>query len=89
MPKLILPIIPAPDVVFYLKADPTKIFDRKQELSLEELQRQINKFSFILGTIPNAYVIKTNGPINETVKEVSNLVLKKRKELTESLLREG
>lgn len=42
--KFFVAMIPKPDVVFYLDAAPEVIFSRKQELTLEEIQRQVGAY---------------------------------------------
>ena len=44
MANVIRKLIPRPDVYFILTADPEIIYSRKQEVSFEELQRQISSY---------------------------------------------
>ncbi|MEW6053099.1 MAG: hypothetical protein AB1552_04810 [Nitrospirota bacterium] len=85
--KLILPFIPSPDLTIYLDAEPEVLHERKQELSLPELERQVHEFRKVLPAIPNARRVSTNRPVEDVVKDISYLILKEKSLQTKRLLR--
>jgi thymidylate kinase len=87
LPGLLLPLIPRPDLAIYLDAEPTDLMKRKQELTLEEMERQVKTFRSKLSIIPNSAKIMTDRSVEAIVKEISYLVLKKKVEQTKTLLR--
>lgn len=86
LPKLFLPIIPAPDLTIYLDAEPEELIRRKQEISLSELKRQVDEFRKVLSIIPNSIKVATNRPVEEIVKEITYLILEKKVKQTEKIL---
>jgi thymidylate kinase len=86
LPKMFLPLIPAPDMTIYLDADPEVLHKRKQELSLSELERQVKEFKQILPQIPNSISVSTDKPVGEIVGEISYLILKKKSLQTKKIL---
>lgn len=78
LPKLFLPLIPAPDMTIYLDADPEVLHRRKQELSLSELKRQVQEFKKALAKIPNSIIVTTDKPIAKIVGEISYKILKEK-----------
>lgn len=70
--KFFYKMIPKPDYVFYLKADPEVIHNRKPELTILELEKQYKNFDKILNQIKNYEIIDTNDEIlksNEIILE--------------------
>lgn len=49
-------LTPQPDIVFYLDADPNIIYIRKQELSLDEIKRQIGEYRKLVKTNSKRFV---------------------------------
>jgi len=86
LPKLLLPIIPKPDMIVYLHNTPEELYKRKQELTLQELKRQVNEYQKMWSKLPNAHQINTNKPIDEIVSEIVSLILEKKATQTLSLL---
>jgi thymidylate kinase len=86
VPKLFLPLIPAPNMTIYLDADPAILHKRKQELPVQELKRQVKEFKKVLPQIPNSISVKTDKPINEMVGEISYQILKKKSLQTKKIL---
>ena len=67
--------IPKPEIVVYLHNSPENLYARKQELSIEELTRQVRKFQEILPELPNAYKVETDKSLEEVVHEVTSIIL--------------
>ena len=78
VPRLFSFMIPTPDLVFILDAPADVIYSRKKELSLNEIERQRVIFSKMSKQIKNAYLINTDRPIENVVKEVTELIIKKK-----------
>ena len=73
--KFIWAFAPKPDLIVILHAPPEVIQQRKQETAPEETVRQCAAYKQLAASLPNARLIDTNRPINETVDEVTNLIL--------------
>ena len=73
--RLIWTFAPKPDLIVILHAPPEVIQQRKQETAPEETVRQCAAYRQLAASLPNARLIDTNRPINETVDEVTNLIL--------------
>lgn len=78
LPKIILPIIPKPDLTFYLYNKPQNIIKRKRELPLSEVERQIKAFSKIITQLPNAHPINTEGSIKDISSKIASIILEKK-----------
>lgn len=87
LPRFFLPIIPSPDMTIYLDAEPEELLSRKQELSLSELKRQVEEYRKIIKKIPKSFIVQTNQPVDDLVKKISYLILKKKTEQTKKLLK--
>ena len=66
--------IPKPDLVILLSADPTVIYARKPELSVDLIARQINEMKVMLQSMPNHKVIDTGINIDITKKNVLDVL---------------
>lgn len=87
LPEFLLPLIPAPDLTIYLDAEPETLFERKQELSLPELTRQISSFRTLLPRLPQAYLVNTERPIDEIVRDISSYILEKKAKQTRRIIK--
>ena len=74
--SVIAKIIPCPDILFILKARPDIIYQRKKDLSLKEIKRQLNAFQniTILKITPIVFVDCEKKP-EEILDEIENKVL--------------
>ena len=54
--KFFVALTPQPGIVFYLDADPNIIYARKQELSLDEIKRQVAEYRKLVQTNPKRFV---------------------------------
>ena len=75
LPRLFLPLIPKPDMVFLLTGDPGEIYQRKKELPLEEIERQIIDIKKLARKLPNAYEINASQPLEKVVEEVKEIII--------------
>jgi thymidylate kinase len=76
--KLMKFFIPKPDISFVLTASPEVIFARKQEVSFEELNRQIGEYQQIRGA--NIVHIDVNDSIESISLKVKKSILEKLSE---------
>ena len=70
-----MPLVPRPDLVFNLRADPEELMLRKPEISLNELERQLNAYSSLLSCSSNAHEIDVGQPMDDVVRDVTVIVL--------------
>lgn len=69
-----LKIVPAPDYIFFLDNLPDIIFSRKQELSLEEIKRQLYKYRQLSLLLKNYTIIPPGEGINEILKRILSII---------------
>ncbi|WP_111709971.1 hypothetical protein [Lutibacter citreus] len=65
-------IIPEPDLIICLGADPEAIYSRKPELSLEEVKRQVNVLSKFCSTHKRAVWVDTSQSIEKSINDSMN-----------------
>jgi thymidylate kinase len=73
--RAIWTIAPKPDVIIILDAPADVIHARKRETSLEETTRQRDAYRALAATTPNARVVDTSQSPEQTIDEVTNLLL--------------
>lgn len=61
--------MPHPKINFFLKAEPETIHQRKEELSLMELKRQINEYETIAKKNPVIFTIDANKDVDQMVSD--------------------
>lgn len=67
--------IPKPKVVFLLTGDAEIIYQRKKELSIEDVRGQVTRLEQIQNIIPNARLIRTDNTIDQCIQCVSKMIL--------------
>jgi thymidylate kinase len=75
LPQFLLRFVPKPDLVVVLSCPPEVMVQRKQELSIEELNRQHSRYLEISGILPNCIVVDSNRPLNEVCEEIGQAIL--------------
>jgi hypothetical protein len=75
MIKTAMFFIPRPDRVICLGGDPEVLVERKKELSVDEVRRQVMALGKWATDNPNAVYISTTKPIDETVEEFLRALL--------------
>ena len=75
VPKAFMPLVPRPDLIFNLRADPGELMRRKPEISLNELERQLNAYSSLLSCSSNAHEINVGQPIDDVIRDVTVIIL--------------
>lgn len=73
--KILMPAVPRPDINFYLDVDPKLLISRKEELSLDELKRQINYYQRLVSSLPNTYMIDASQSLDHVIENVSKIIL--------------
>lgn len=69
--------VPKPTYVFYLSDDAQAIYERKPELTVEEISRQQNTILKVLSTRDNFYVLDNSGTIESTVGQALEVIKRK------------
>lgn len=72
--KLFVSIYPSPCIIFCLGANPEEIFERKKELPLPEIQRQVSALKEFQKHHKNAYWIDTGCSIEDSIDQIMNLL---------------
>jgi len=74
--KIVSYLIPKPDLIFYLNTEPSIAFERKNELNIEELEKQNIEFRGLKDLLKDHfYVIDNNGKVDAAVNEIAAIVL--------------
>jgi thymidylate kinase len=73
--KTISFFIPKPDLIICLGTNPKKIYERKPELDLVEIERQINELKLLSNKLKNAHWVDTGNSIEESTEEVFKLII--------------
>lgn len=77
--KLAQLFIPKPDIYFILTADPKVIYERKQEVAFEELERQVKAYDSIADG-KRYFHIDVNRSPDEITKEIIMIIMEKMNE---------
>jgi thymidylate kinase len=77
IPEFIMNFIPKPDVIICFENEPVTILKRKQELSIEEIKRQINDYRNLTFRLPNGYIVNGDKSVNNVTDEVIDIILKR------------
>lgn len=73
--KLYVECIPHPKIVFYLDADPEVIYKRKQELTLDEIKRQVIEYKKVARSHKRFVTLDANRSTNESADEALKVIL--------------
>ena len=73
----ILKIIPKPDILIYLKNEPEIIYNRKPELTIDEIRRQSKICQELVKKISNSYVVKTSNAPEKVVLDIQKIIIEK------------
>ena len=76
-PELLLRCLPTPHrfLGIVLDAEQETILRRKHELPVEEIQRQRNQYRRLTTKLPRTYIVKNDGEIDDSIREVLCLVI--------------
>ena len=67
--------IPKPDITFLLIGDAKQIYERKRELTVADIQEQIDTLLKYHSYYPNAIIANVNTPIPHVLYQVSQGIL--------------
>ncbi|WP_415356586.1 hypothetical protein [Halioglobus sp. Uisw_031] len=73
--KSVVRLVPKPDIVFCLVGDPGQIADRKRELPLKEVTRQVAMLREYAEHEPRAVLVSTDDSIDDSRDQVLNALL--------------
>ena len=73
--KLYVALIPKPQIIFFLDADADTIYSRKQELSYDEINRQLNEYRKLVKTDKRFITLNALKTPEELSLEVRNIIL--------------
>jgi len=80
--RLAARLVPQPDILILLKANPAAIHQRKPELTVEEIGHQICLFESELNHWDDAIVLDVHGSAEVVAREALDLIIEKRASLT-------
>lgn len=75
LPRIFKWTIPTPDIVFVLEGTPEVLYNRKKELSIDEIQRQLTEYRKLAKTCKKAIIINVDKSLDEVVCEVTRHIL--------------
>jgi len=75
MIKLLAKLIPRPDLVILLDAEPEVFYTRKQEVSFQEVSRQRKAYLKLVNGLSNGWVVDASRSLEEVADEVENMIL--------------
>lgn len=84
--KIFSLIIPSPNLVIYLETPSEILSKRKNELTIEEINRNIENFRLLLPKLPNLKIINTDKPLNLVLDDVIVSILKRAENITSNKL---
>jgi thymidylate kinase len=73
--KALMNVVPSPDLLIALQAPASEIHERKPELSLDEIQRQLVAYSRIASAHENGHCVDTTGRPGDAALQVFELAL--------------
>ena len=73
--RFFLHFIPKPDLIFYLQTDAEIALSRKNELTIEEINRQNNEFMSLQSLLKERfYVIDNNNDVDSAVNDITTII---------------
>lgn len=75
LPRLFLTLVPKPDLVILLDGPPEVFYERKQEISLQEINRQLGVLKSLSTLFPNVHEVRVDQPFDKEVAEVEDLIM--------------
>ncbi len=73
-------LIPKPDILIYLRTQPEIIYDRKQELTMDEIQRQNEVCEKFTADFPGGFSIEASCTVEKIINQIEWLIVEKIKE---------
>lgn len=66
-----------PDLLVFLKTSPGVIYERKKELSISEIERQLKECEKICARYKNSYIIDASKPPEKILEEIQKSIIEK------------
>lgn len=82
IPKAFAWCIPTPDTIFILEGTPQILFNRKKELPLAEIERQVSAYHKIADMYKNAVIINVDEPLEKVVAKITRIILLRKAQRT-------
>ena len=82
IPKVFAWSIPTPNTIFILEGTPQTLYNRKKELPLAEIERQIKAYNKIANRYKNAVIINVDEPLEKVVAKITHVILLKKAQRT-------
>lgn len=79
--RVLCNFIPRPDVLIFLNADAQAIYDRKNELTTDEIERQQKIITKILAWLPNSITVESDQHLSATMSKISEMITRKLKKI--------
>jgi thymidylate kinase len=70
-------LIPKPDIIIYPFAPPEVIFQRKPELTIDEIKHQSEICEKLVSILPHTYHVDNAGSLDSVILEIHNLIIKR------------
>ncbi|MFH5886174.1 hypothetical protein ACG2F4_17835 [Halalkalibaculum sp. DA3122] len=75
--KIFTRLVPHPQISFVLLTDAETVYERKQELSLEEIERQLKEFKKLADTNDRFIVMDASKPPEDLVEEATEIIIER------------
>lgn len=73
-------LIPKPNIIIFLQTKPEVVYKRKQELTIEEIERQNKLCKEFTVSFPGAVSVDASSSVEEIVDQVKKIIIEKIKE---------
>lgn len=80
-PRIFRHIIPTPDIVFILDGTPEVLYARKKELTLDELNYQVNAYRKVANMVKNSQLINVDNNIETVTADVTSAIILKKAQM--------
>jgi thymidylate kinase len=75
--RVLVRLIPTPDIVIYLYAPPELVHNRKPELTVKEIKRQADVCNQLVRLLPTAYHVDNSRSLNKVVFQIRKIIIEK------------
>ena len=75
-------MIPEPDIIFILDAPSEVINKRKQELTIQEIEKQREDFRIVNMKLKNSILVDTDRELEKVINDITRIILEKQSERT-------
>ncbi|MEM4216728.1 MAG: hypothetical protein QXZ09_01755 [Candidatus Methanomethylicaceae archaeon] len=82
--KIVQAIVPQPDALIYLHGDPQLIHNRKPELPIVEIERQVKILRDLVLRSPNGHIVEIDAPVSVVARRVAHVICRTMESKRES-----